>query len=180
MCAFQDRSILFEPELLTIIETHLHSRTQVFPVTRSSAWRDAIDQFLRMIRCSGADGERITVGTLQARIGRLFQTCGGPDQTRALPYLLRHTYATVLTPDTGIKLRTLLDTNPPRPRNATSRRRAGESGRGRPQSAIRPAGQTVIQSRSCAATADTSARTRRSAEVHGRPSWMPSGRGSRG
>ena len=47
----KDRSIPFEPELLTIIETYLHSRTQVFR-TRSSARRDAIDRFLRMIRCS--------------------------------------------------------------------------------------------------------------------------------
>ena len=58
----------------------------------------------------GADGERITVGTLQARIGRLFKRAAVPTKPGALLHSLRHTYATVLA-DTGInpyQLRTLL------------------------------------------------------------------------
>lgn len=106
----KDRSIPFEPELLQIIETYLQSRTQVFR-PRASARRDTIDRFAPDEPLFvGADGERITVGTLQSRVGRLFKRAGVPTKPGALLHSLRHTYATALA-DTGInpyQLRTLL------------------------------------------------------------------------
>ena len=118
--------------------------------TRPSARRDAIDRFPPddpLFVVPTANGS--PSAPLQARIGTAVQTCAVPTKPGALLHSLRHTYATVLA-DTGnqrISCALSPDTNPPRPRNATSRRLAGQENAPPAIRAICPAGQNgVIQS----------------------------------
>ncbi len=98
----KERSIPIEPELLSIIETYLDSRSARLPegTKRSSAahirglrrWPARSPLFV------GRDGERITRGTLQSRMKRAFKLAGPDAQAipGALIHGLRHTYATEL------------------------------------------------------------------------------------
>ena len=97
----KDRRIPIEPALVDILERYLDSRAARFPAAakrRSSpgggltAWPHAAPLFV------GADGERITRGTLQYRMLRAFRHAG-IDAGRArgaLVHGLRHTFATEL------------------------------------------------------------------------------------
>ena len=97
----KDRRIPIEPALLDVLERYLDSRLTRFPATtkrRSSpgggltAWPSGAPLFV------GADGERITRGTLQYRVLRAFRRAGiDADRARgALVHGLRHTFATEL------------------------------------------------------------------------------------
>ena len=97
----KDRRIPIEPALVDVLERYLDSRATRFPATakrRSSpggglaAWPTAAPLFV------GADGERITRGTLQYRVLRAFRRAGiDADRARgALVHGLRHTFATEL------------------------------------------------------------------------------------
>ena len=97
----KDRRIPIEPALVQVLEQYLDSRATRFPATakrRSSpaggltAWPAAAPLFV------GADGERITRGTLQYRVLRAFRRAGiDTDRARgALVHGLRHTFATEL------------------------------------------------------------------------------------
>ena len=97
----KDRRIPIEPALVEVLERYLDSRATRFPATakrRSSpggglaAWPTAAPLFV------GADGERITRGTLQYRVLRAFRRAGiDADRARgALVHGLRHTFATEL------------------------------------------------------------------------------------
>ena len=97
----KDRRIPIEPALVDILERYLDTRAARFPAAakrRSSpgrglaAWPAAAPLFV------GADGERITRGTLQYRVLRAFRRAGiDADRARgALVHGLRHTFATEL------------------------------------------------------------------------------------
>jgi integrase len=97
----KDRRIPIEPALVDILERYLDSRAARFPAAakrRSSpggglaAWPSGAPLFV------GADGERITRGTLQYRVLRAFRRAGiDADRARgALVHGLRHTFATEL------------------------------------------------------------------------------------
>src|SRR6202051_4397680 len=97
----RDRRVPIEPALVEILEHYLDSRVTRFPATarqRSSpgrglaAWPPAAPLFV------GADGERISRGTLQYRGLRAFRRAGiAADRARgALVHGLRHTFATEL------------------------------------------------------------------------------------
>ena len=97
----KDRRIPVEPALVDVIEGYLDTRAARFPAAakrRSSpgggltAWPSAAPLFV------GADGERITRGTLQYRVLRAFRRAGiDSDRARgALVHGLRHTFATEL------------------------------------------------------------------------------------
>ena len=97
----KDRRIPIEPALVDVIERYLDGRAARFPATakrRSSpggglaAWAPAAPLFV------GANGERITRGTLQYRVLRAFRRAGiDADRARgALVHGLRHTFATEL------------------------------------------------------------------------------------
>ena len=97
----KDRRIPIESALVQVLERYLDSRATRFPATakrRSSpgggltAWPSAAPLFV------GADGERITRGTLQYRVLRAFRRAGiDADRARgALVHGLRHTFATEL------------------------------------------------------------------------------------
>ena len=97
----KDRRVPIEPALVEVLERYLDSRATRFPATakrRSSpggglaAWPTAAPLFV------GADGERITRGTLQYRVLRAFRRAGiDADRARgALVHGLRHTFATEL------------------------------------------------------------------------------------
>lgn len=110
----QPRPVPFEPALLTHIEDYLTSRSEVFPGSVPARRRTAArplgfykptDPLL-----VGADGERITVPTMQYRLSRLFKRAGITPPRGALLHALRHTFATTLA-DAGAdvyKLRDLL------------------------------------------------------------------------
>jgi len=96
----KDRRVPIEPELVAVLEHYLNSRATRFPATthkRSpgtglAAWAQAAPLFV------GADGERISRGTLQYRVLRAFRRAGiDADRARgALVHGLRHTFATEL------------------------------------------------------------------------------------
>jgi site-specific recombinase XerD len=97
----KDRRVPIEAALLEVLEHYLDSRATRFPTTtrqRSSpggglaAWAPSAPLFV------GADGERISRGTLQYRVLRAFRRAGiGTDRARgALVHGLRHTFATEL------------------------------------------------------------------------------------
>jgi integrase/recombinase XerC len=97
----KDRRIPIEPALVEVLERYLDGRATRFPATvkrRSfpggglTAWPSAAPLFV------GADGERITRGTLQYRVLRAFRRAGiDADRARgALVHGLRHTFATEL------------------------------------------------------------------------------------
>lgn len=96
----KDRRIPVGFELLAVLDDYLTTRTHRFPPTRRRAARNEMP-------CSfpataplfvGADGERITRGTLQYRILRAFKKAGinGERPPGALIHGLRHTFATEL------------------------------------------------------------------------------------
>ena len=97
----KDRRIPVEQVLVDILERYLNTRATRFPTTtkrRSSptgglaSWAGAAPLFV------GADGERITRGTLQYRVLRAFKKAGiDTERARgALVHGLRHTFATEL------------------------------------------------------------------------------------
>ena len=97
----KDRRIPIESALVAVLEHYLDSRRVRFPATakqRSSpgrglvAWPSAAPLF------EGADGDRISRGTLQYRVLRAFRRAGiDTDRARgALVHGLRHTFATEL------------------------------------------------------------------------------------
>jgi integrase/recombinase XerC len=98
----KERSVPIEAELLSVIETYLHSRATRFPdATRRKAQFAASAPSVWPARSPlfvGRDGERITRGTLQSRIKRAFKRAGPDAQAvpGALVHGLRHTYATEL------------------------------------------------------------------------------------
>lgn len=97
----KDRRIPFSSDLLDVIEEYLRSRTARFPPARrrSRDTDDALNVFSPAAPLFvGADGERITRGTLQYRILRAFKKAGinGERASGALVHGLRHTFATEL------------------------------------------------------------------------------------
>jgi site-specific recombinase XerD len=95
----KDRRIPIEAPLVEVLEHYLDSRATRFPTTarkRSSpagglaAWSPAAPRFV------GAEGDRISRGTLQYRVLRAFPRAGiDADRARgALVHGLRHTFAT--------------------------------------------------------------------------------------
>jgi len=97
----KDRRVPIESALVELLERYLDGRATRFPATvkrRSSpggglaAWPSAAPLFV------GADGDRITRGTLQYRVLRAFRRAGiDSDRARgALVHGLRHTFATEL------------------------------------------------------------------------------------
>ena len=96
----KDRRIPFGAELLDVLEHYLQSRASRFPqARRRSPGADALSSFSpKAPLFLGADGERITRGTLQYRILRAFKKAGINSQrsSGALVHGLRHTFATEL------------------------------------------------------------------------------------
>jgi integrase/recombinase XerC len=96
----RDRRVPIEPPLVEVLEHYLDSRVSRFPATARQhspgrglvAWAPAAPLFV------GADGERISRGTLQYRVLRAFRRAGiDADRARgALVHGLRHTFATEL------------------------------------------------------------------------------------
>jgi site-specific recombinase XerD len=97
----KDRRIPIGQELLKVLDDYLRTRTSRFPRTRrrASTTSDALSSFSPTAPLFlGADGERITRGTLQYRILRAFKKAGinGERASGALVHGLRHTFATEL------------------------------------------------------------------------------------
>jgi site-specific recombinase XerD len=96
----KDRRIPFGGELLDVLEQYLQTRTARFPqARRRSPDADTLSSFSpKAALFLGADGERITRGTLQYRILRAFKKAGinGERSSGALVHGLRHTFATEL------------------------------------------------------------------------------------
>lgn len=92
----KDRRIPFGRELLEVLEHYLHTRVTRFPQSRKrSAHSDMLGCFSpKAPLFLGADGERITRGTLQYRILRAFKKAGINSQrsSGALVHGLRHTF----------------------------------------------------------------------------------------
>ena len=96
----KDRRIPVAPELLQLIDSYLETRSARFPQPRRRGSGNGVAHrfspnaplFL------GADGERITRGTLQYRLLRAFKKAGinGERASGALVHGLRHTFATEL------------------------------------------------------------------------------------
>src|SRR5712672_130871 len=97
----KDRRVPIEATLVEVLERYLDSRATRFPTTarkRSSpagglaAWSSSAPLFV------GADGERISRGTLQYRVLRAFRRAGidASSARGALVHGLRHTVATEL------------------------------------------------------------------------------------
>jgi len=96
----KDRRIPIGEELLGVLDDYLQTRTARFPQTRRrGSSDDALSSFSPTAPLFlGADGERITRGTLQYRILRAFKKAGinGQRASGALVHGLRHTFATEL------------------------------------------------------------------------------------
>ena len=96
----KDRRIPFGRELLDVLEQYLQSRAVRLPqARRRPPGADALSSFSpRAPLFVGADGERITRGTLQYRILRAFKKAGMNSEraSGALVHGLRHTFATEL------------------------------------------------------------------------------------
>jgi integrase/recombinase XerC len=98
----KERSVPIEAELLAVIEAYLDSRAIRFPGGTKRKAGDDTSGLSRWPTRSplfvGRDGERITRGTLQARIKRAFKRAGPEAQPvpGALVHGRRHTYATEL------------------------------------------------------------------------------------
>jgi site-specific recombinase XerD len=96
----KDRRIPIEPSLIAVLEQYLDSRLTRFPAASKprspsgglAAWPPRSPLFV------GADGNRITRGTLQYRVRRTFRNAGidGDRARGALVHGLRHTFATEL------------------------------------------------------------------------------------
>jgi integrase/recombinase XerC len=98
----KERSVPIEAEMLSVLETYLVSRASRFPGATKPKSGGASNGLSRWLARSplfvGRDGERITRGTLQSRIKRVFKRAGPAAQPvpGALVHGLRHTYATEL------------------------------------------------------------------------------------
>jgi integrase/recombinase XerC len=98
----KERGVPIEAELLSVIQTYLHSRVIRFPGAakrKTNAAAPPVSQWpARSPLFVGRHGERITRGTLQSRIKRAFKRAGPDAQPvpGALVHGLRHTYATEL------------------------------------------------------------------------------------
>lgn len=96
----KDRRIPFGTELLELLDDYLRPRRTRFPQTRRrSQDTDPLSHFSPTAPLFlGADGDRITRGTLQYRILRAFKKAGinGERSSGALVHGLRHTFATEL------------------------------------------------------------------------------------
>ncbi|WP_438803799.1 tyrosine-type recombinase/integrase [Mycobacterium paraintracellulare] len=96
----KDRRIPFSAELLDVLAQYLETRASRFPqARRRSPGADVLTGFPpKAPLFLGADGERITRGTLQYRILRAFKKAGiNSDRSPgALVHGLRHTFATEL------------------------------------------------------------------------------------
>lgn len=96
----KDRRIPVSSELLELLEQYLESRAARFPQPRRRPQGcDALSYFSpKAPLFVGADGERITRGTLQYRILRAFKKAGIDSErsSGALVHGLRHTFATEL------------------------------------------------------------------------------------
>lgn len=97
----KDRRIPVSSELLELLEQYLESRAAQFPPPRRGPRRgcDALSHFSPTSPLFvGAEGERITRGTLQYRILRAFKKAGVDSErsSGALVHGLRHTFATEL------------------------------------------------------------------------------------
>jgi integrase len=97
----KDRRIPFGIELLDVFDQYLQARASRFPQLRrrSQASDDPVRCFSPTAPLFiGADGARITRGTLQYRILRAFKRAGidGERASGALVHGLRHTFATEL------------------------------------------------------------------------------------
>jgi integrase len=98
--AGKDRRIPIEPPLVEVLEHYLDSRASRFPTAKKrsspagglAAWSPTAPLFV------GADGDRISRGTLQYRVLRAFRRVGidGDRARGALVHGLRHTFATEL------------------------------------------------------------------------------------
>jgi integrase/recombinase XerC len=94
----KDRRIPIESALVDVLEHYLDSRANRFPATAKqrspagglAAWSPAAPLFV------GADGDRITRGTLQYRVLKAFRRAGIDAARGALVHGLRHTFATEL------------------------------------------------------------------------------------
>ena len=106
-----DRRIPVEAALVGVLDDYLDSRAVRFPARRRRATtaRGAAAWPARAPLFVGADGTRITRGTLQYRVLRAFRRAGiEPDRaTGALVHGLRHTYATGLA-DAEVNVYTLM------------------------------------------------------------------------
>jgi site-specific recombinase XerD len=107
----KDRRIPVGTELLDVLEDYLQTRTARFPQKRRQASSgDALSTFSPTAPLFlGADGERITRGTLQYRILRAFKKAGinGERASGALVHGLRHTFATEL-PNANVSVYALM------------------------------------------------------------------------
>jgi site-specific recombinase XerD len=96
----KDRRIPIGVDLIQVIDAYLQTRARRFPQSRRRASGfDAPSSFSPTAALFvGADGERITRGTLQYRILRAFKKAGinGERASGALVHGLRHTFATEL------------------------------------------------------------------------------------
>ncbi|MEW5811623.1 MAG: tyrosine-type recombinase/integrase [Actinomycetota bacterium] len=96
----KDRRLPIGPELLHVLDDYLRTRANRFPQTRrrASSTKGPIGFSPTAPLFVGADGERITRGTLQYRILRAFKKAGinGERAAGALVHGLRHTFATEL------------------------------------------------------------------------------------
>lgn len=96
----KDRRIPVGPELLDVLDIYLTTRAARFPPPRRrSASTSVLERFSPSAALFvGADGDRITRGTLQYRLVRAFKKAGldGERLSGALVHGLRHTFATEL------------------------------------------------------------------------------------
>jgi site-specific recombinase XerD len=96
----KDRRIPVERELLDVLDVYLRSRlVRIPPPRRRTAGDDPLSRFSPTAALFiGADGQRITRGTLQYRVLRAFKKAGldGERPAGALIHGLRHTFATEL------------------------------------------------------------------------------------
>lgn len=96
----KDRRIPIGADLLEVIDNYLRTRASRYPQSRRRAsGGDAPSSFSPTAALFvGADGDRITRGTLQYRILRAFKKAGinGERASGALVHGLRHTFATEL------------------------------------------------------------------------------------
>ena len=96
----KDRRIPIGTALLDVIDDYLRTRSSRFPQSRrrASKYGAPINFSPNAALFVGADGERITRGTLQYRVLRAFKKAGinGERASGALIHGLRHTFATEL------------------------------------------------------------------------------------
>jgi site-specific recombinase XerD len=108
----KDRRIPIEPPLVQILEDYLDSRIVRFPASgkRHSPAGGLATWPASAALLVGADGDRITRGTLQYRVLRAFRRAGidGDRARGALVHGLRHTFATELA-NSDVSVYTLMN-----------------------------------------------------------------------